>query len=294
MLEKEEIARFLGQDTEKMSVGASKENSFKGWLLMNKGMGNKWASMVESFANRLLRKHNCPFPTKKDAETIALSIWSSDCSKSHQRHQLIALEYYMEYCGAPVKFKKPRATKRNPKYLTQVQMKALIRAARDFREFAMLMVFCTTGMRLNEFCMLNYRDIDLKGRKVTIRHAKRDKDREVPLSEECCKVVAAYIDKYHQNPKPNDPMFLSARGNRWSQHAVEAIVKRCGERAGIKEKVTPHILRHSFATAMLGNGCDLFHLSHILGHSEISTTTIYLHVNDKAMREAYNKGVPRL
>lgn len=293
MLEKEEIARFLGQDTEKMSVETSKEISFKGWLLMHKGMGKEWARVVESFANRLLRQHDCPFPTKKDAENIALLIWSSDCSKSHQRHQLIALEYYMEYCGAPVKFKKPRATKRSPKYLTQEQMKALIRSARDFREFALLVMFCTTGMRLSEFCMLDYRDIDLKGRKVTIRHAKRDKDREVPLSEECCKVVSVYLQKYHKSPKPHDPLFLSAKGNRWSQHAVGATVNRCGERAGIKERVTPHVLRHSFATAMLSNGCDLFHLSHILGHSEISTTTIYLHINDSAKRAAFERGVPR-
>lgn len=294
MLEKEEMSRFLGQDTEKMSVEASKEISFKGWLIMHKGMGNEWARIVDCFAHRLLRQHDCPFPTKQDAEKIALAIWSTNCSKSHQRHLLIALEKYMEFCGQPVKFKKPRATKRSPKYLTQEQMRALIRSARDFREFALLMMFLTTGIRLGEFRMLDCRDIDLKGRKVTIRHAKRDRDREVPLSEECCKVVSAYLQKYHKSPKPSDPLFLSAKGTRWSQHAVEALVKRCGVRAGIKESVTPHVLRHSFATAMLNNGCDLFHLSHMLGHSEISTTTIYLHVNDAAKRAAFERGVPRL
>lgn len=280
--------------TEIILPEASSELDFHGWLITTKGMGSKWSQVVDTCVRKLLRDYNCPFPTRKDVENLAVKIWSSEYSKSHQRHLLLGLEYYSEWRGMKVKFRKPRATKRSPRYLTQAQMKNLVHSARDFREFAMLKLLCSTGIRLNEFRMLNIGDLDLSEKCLTVRHAKRDKDREIPLSNDTCKLLTTYISKYHSDPQPDDPLFLSERGNRWSPNAIADTVKRCAERAGIKDKVTPHVLRHSFATAMLGNGCDLFHLSHMLGHQDISTTTIYLHVNDQAMRQAYDRGVPKL
>ena len=294
MRENDELSRITAQDILKEQCEPETEMTFLAWLLTHKGMGRTWARMIDGFVNKLLRDNNNPFPTRKDIDDIAVRVWSSSYSKSHQRHLLMGLEYYYEWRGMKVKFRKPRAKKRNPRYLTEAQMKQLCKASRDFREYALLKIFCTTGLRLNELRMLNIGDVDLVLRRLTVRHAKRDKEREIPLSEDVCKLIATYIPKYHDRPKPTDPLFLSAKGNRWSAYAIQDTIRRCAVRANLKEKVTPHVLRHSFATAMLGNGCDLFHLSHMLGHSDISTTTIYLHINDRAMREAYNKGVPRL
>ena len=294
MSRKTEQHKKIVEAIEILPQEASSELDFHGWLITTKGMGSKWAQVIDTCVNKILRDNNCPFPTRKDVDDMAVKVWSSSYSKSHQRHLLIGLEYYCEWRGMKVKFRKPRATKRSPHYLTQAQMKQLVHSARDFREYASLKLLCSTGIRLNEFRMLNIGDVNLAMRSLTVRHAKRDKDRELPLSSDTCKLIAAYIAKYHTDPQPQDPLFLSARGTRWSPNAIADSVKRCAQRAGIKEKVTPHMLRHSFATAMLGNGCDLFHLSHMLGHQDIGTTTIYLHVNDKAMRQAYERGVPRI
>ncbi len=207
-----------------------------------------------SYVDHLLRDNNTPNPTREDADRIAMKILSSEYSKSYQKHLLLALECYMQYLGTPVTYKKPRPNKRSPKYLTQDQLKMLVRSARDYRALAMLVMFSTTGVRLNELRMMNIGDVDLERRVVTIKHAKRDKDREIPLSEDCVKVLKVYLEKYHKRPKPNDPFFLSQRGNRWSAHAIETCVERCSERAGLKGMVSPHVLRHSFATAMVSNG----------------------------------------
>jgi hypothetical protein len=104
MLKEIEIAQCLGQDTERTAYDASKELSFNGWLIMHKSMRNKWADIVTYNANRLLRVHDCPFPTRPDAERMAIAVLTSTYSKSHQRHLLIALQYYMEYLGIVVKF----------------------------------------------------------------------------------------------------------------------------------------------------------------------------------------------
>ena len=116
------------------------------------------------------------------------------------------------------------------------------------------------------------------------------------MSADCERVLKAYIDKYVNDPerRPDWPLFKSLRGTRASPHAISDVVHRCGKRAGITQRVSPHVLRHSFATAMIGNGCDLFHLSDILGHTNIDTTTIYLHINNDARRQAFEKGVPRI
>ena len=126
----------------------------------------------------MLRENNTPFPKSEDAEKIGLKVLNSAYSKSYQKHLLTALELYMEYVGITIRFKKPKPTKRSPKYLTQEQLKKLIRGASDYRDFAMIIMSCTTGMRLNELRMLSVGDVDLERRIVTVRHAKRDRDRE--------------------------------------------------------------------------------------------------------------------
>lgn len=293
MLTEKEISPVLGKDPN-IANRPKEELSFKDWMVTNKGIPPLSVKHYACYANYLLREYNKPFPKTEDAERIALSVLSSNYSKSYQKHLLIALELYMEYSGQPIKFKKPTSTKRSPKYLTQDQLKKLVRGASDYRDFAMLIMFCTTGMRLNELRMVNVGDLDLERRLVTVRHAKRDRDREIPLSDDCIKVMSIFLQKYHKKgAKPSDPLFKSQRGNRWSAHAIESCVDRIAVRVGMEGMVTPHVLRHSFATTMIINGCDLFHLSNILGHSNLMTTAIYLHVNSDAKRAALERGVPR-
>lgn len=269
---------------------------FTAWLMTEKGLSDKWARDTTWYVVKRLTAADIPFPEKKDAENLAYKILCSSYSKSHKRNLLKAIEHYMEYTGKPVHFKKPNKGKRLPKYLTQDQMRKLVRATRNYREFALLTIFCTTGLRLNELRMLNIGDLDFTRRCLTVRCAKLSRDREVPLSEDCARVMNAYIDRYYKEGqrKPDTPLFMSIRGVRASPHAISDTVKKCGRRAGLTQSVYPHLLRHSFATAMIGNGCDLFHLSDILGHSNIETTTIYLHINNEARRAAFEKGVPRI
>ena len=110
-------------------------------------------------------------------------------------------------------------------------------------------------------------------------------------SGDCVKVMGIFVEKYHEKGgKPTDPLFRSQRDNRWSAHVIESCMDGIAVRAGMEEMVSPHVLRHSFATTMIGNGCDLFHLSNILGHSNLMTTAIYLHVNSDAKRAALERG----
>lgn len=269
---------------------------FTAWLMTEKGLSDKWARDTSWYVVRRLTDEDIPFPEKKDAENLAYKILCSTYSKSHKRNLLKAIEHYMEYIGKPVHFRKPSKGKKLPRFLTQEQMRKLVRSARNYREFALITLFCTTGLRLNEARMLNLSDIDFTRRSITVRCAKLNRDREIPISEDCARVLKAYIERYFgRGQKESDsPLFKSLRGVRASPHSLSDVIKKCGRRAELNQSVYPHLLRHSFATAMIGNGCDLFHLSDILGHSNIETTTIYLHINNEARRAAFERGVPRI
>lgn len=115
--------------------------------------------------------------------------------------------------GKFYRFKKPNAKRKLPKYLTQDEIRVLVKSARDFRDYAMLAVFCTAGTRLMDLVMLNIEDIDFTRKQIRIKHAKFDKEREVPLADECGAILRQYIESYH-GPKagPRAPLFKSARG----------------------------------------------------------------------------------
>ena len=279
-----------------VEIGLTNGQGFRAWLMTEKGLSENWAKNTSWYVNRLLVREDVPFPEKTDAEALAFKLLQSDVSKSHKRNMLTAIDHYMQYIGKPVHFKKPTKGKRLPRYLTQEELRKLVRSARNYREFALLTVFCTTGLRLNEVRMLDLGNVSFARRTITVRCAKLSRDREVPMSEDCERVLRAYIDRYFDKAGriPSAPLFKSLRGTRASPHAISDVVRKCARRAELNQRVSPHVLRHSFATAMIGNGCDLFHLSDILGHTNIETTTIYLHINDDARRQAFEKGVPRI
>ena len=149
----------------------------------------------------------------------------------------------------------------------------------------------STGLRVSELCSLQ-RDIDLNKGELSVR-GKGDKVRVVFISEKAKMTVKTYLEK---RKDMDDSLFvqLSPSGkdadresNRLTPRSIERIIKKYAIKAGISKKVTPHVIRHSFATDLLENGADLRSVQVLLGHSNISTTQIYTHVTDKHLRDIH-------
>jgi len=157
------------------------------------------------------------------------------------------------------------------------------------RDKAILELFFSTGLRLSELCSLN-RDLDLSKDEFSIR-GKGEKVRVVFLSDSAKDAIREYL----KNRKDLDePMFIQysrniGKGNRLTPRSIERIVKYYAIKAGISKKVTPHVIRHSFATDLLSNGADIRSVQMILGHANIATTQIYTHVTDKQLRDVHKK-----
>jgi site-specific recombinase XerD len=167
---------------------------------------------------------------------------------------------------------------------------------KSLRDKAILELFFSTGLRLSELCSLD-RDLDLSKDEFSIR-GKGEKVRVVFLSDSAKDAIRTYL----KNRKDLDnPLFIQyssnssrqglakTNGNRLTPRSVERIVKYYAIKAGISKKVTPHVIRHSFATDLLSNGADIRSVQMMLGHANIATTQIYTHITDKQLRDVHKK-----
>ena len=193
----------------------------------------------------------------------------------------------------------PRVFPKLPRFLTASQVEALLDAPDvatplGLRDRAILEVLYATGLRVSELIGLHAGDLDMEVGLVTA-FGKGRKERLVPLGREARSWVARYLEARSQlargrSPKP---LFLSRRGGALSRMGLWGIVRRHAVTAGVEQTLTPHVLRHSFATHLLERGADLRSLQAMLGHADISTTQIYTHVTKERLKQIYEQFHPR-
>lgn len=171
-----------------------------------------------------------------------------------------------------------------------------ITTAEGFRDRTMLEVLYATGMRVSELINLTLERVDLN-MKYIIAFGKGSKERIVPLGS----VAAEFLHQYLEKVRPKlthagrntNIVFLAFGGHELTRQRFWQIIRAYGRKANINKALTPHILRHSFATHLLDNGADLRSVQELLGHSDISTTQIYTHLTNKRLRDIYAKAHPR-
>jgi integrase len=253
-------------------------------------MSEGHARNLSYYANKILRDAKNCNPTLDEAQGIATNILLGETSKSNKRLKLIALEYWMQFIGRPIHFKKPRATNRNHVYITEEQMRTLIMSSKNYRDAVILELLCTTGMRVGELRELDFPDLDFVNGVIKIRHGKGDREREVFMTEECRRFLNAYIGRWEID---QGPLFLSRKGNRMSHNALWKVVKVTAFSAGLPS-VSPHVLRHSYATCFAGKNDNVFILQELLGHSTIEMTKRYYHSNREVKRKGAMLGAPTM
>jgi len=156
------------------------------------------------------------------------------------------------------------------------------------RDKAIFMVMYASGLRVSELCGLNLGDVS--DDQVRVR-GKGNKERVIPIASAAVAAVDFYLTQVRT--EGDGPLFLSSRGKRMDRVAVWERVKFYGKKAGITKEISPHTLRHSFATHLLENGADLRVIQEMLGHSNIGTTDRYTHVSRKHLHEAFEKFHPK-
>lgn len=224
-----------------------------------------------------------------------------------QSYHLIALRSFLGYCSkrdintlTPEKVELPKTKRKQVSFLTQEETRRILEVndgqkPQDLRDKAILELLFSSGLRVSELCNLNRDHINLNRGEFMVR-GKGQKDRPVFISPEATECIAAYLGT---RTDPAKPLFIRYSGAkegdsdgesfRLTPRSVQRIVSQYAKLAGITKHVSPHTLRHSFATDLLMNGADIRSVQSMLGHSNIATTQVYTHVTDRHLKEVHEQ-----
>ncbi len=214
-------------------------------------------------------------------------------------HKFLMIEGYAD-CNPATIIEAPRTLHKLPQFLDGREVDALFVACSggrgdDLRDLAMLELLYATGLRVSELVNLKLREVNLdSGYLITV--GKGNKERLVPVGESARARIAAYLGTVRSSVDPqlqNPYLFLSRLGGAMSRQAFWNIIKKRAEQAAIRKNISPHTLRHSFATHLLENGADLRSVQIMLGHADLASTQIYTHVTRERLKRLHQLIHPR-
>ena len=213
-----------------------------------------------------------------------------DKSRSAIRSVYFALKFFYEHI-LNQKFDEKIPLAKNdgklPIILSKEEINRMFETTLNIRHRLILMFLYYTGIRLDEIVNLKWEDIDFQRGTIHLKTAKGDKERVVFFHEK----LKTFIEYF--NLKKDGYVFLSNFGKKYNKRTIQKIVSNAAKKAGISKKVTPHILRHSFATHLLEAGADIRHIQKLLGHSNLQTTQIYTHINKERLKSIHKMFHPR-
>ena len=187
----------------------------------------------------------------------------------------------------------PKLKRNLPKILTEEEVLLLLDInlsdAFSYRNKAMLELMYATGLRVSELVNLRLQDIDLN-EDIVRTFGKGSKERVIPFGDYACEYLEKYIYEYRGlmlKGKPSEYLFLNNHGNKMTRQGLFKIIKKIAKEKGINKDLSPHTLRHSFASHLLKYGADLRTIQELLGHSDISTTQIYTHITNEQLKKNY-------
>ena len=289
------------------------KTQFLEYLEIEKGRGVKTVENYDRYLNRFLAFAKVKSPaqiTEQMVREFRINLNRSEgvsgtMKKNTQNYHLIALRAFLKFLRKrdveslnPERIELAKQSARDLDLITQGELDRLMKGPQGeeltaLRDRAILELLFSTGLRVSELCNLN-QDLDLTRDEFAVR-GKGEKVRVVFLSPSAKSAVAAYLKK---RGDMSEALFVSygkgsnAKGkdlSRLTPRSVERLVKQYAVKAGITRKVTPHVIRHSFATDLLSNGADLRSVQALLGHANIATTQVYTHVTDKHLREVHKQ-----
>lgn len=221
-------------------------------------------------------------------------------------HKITSIKSYFNYnikrgivsVNPADKVSRPKLTKHLPEYLTEEEVGKLldveVKSPYDYRNKTILELLYSSGIRISELVNIKTPNYDSEECLIRIM-GKGSKERIVPLGDYAVNIMNDYMNNYRPliNKKHTDYVFINNRGDRISRQFIFKVIKKEALKKGIKKDISPHTLRHTFATHLLKNGADLRIIQELLGHENISTTQIYTHVTNNKLKSDYETYFPK-
>ena len=228
-----------------------------------------------------------------------IDLWThslADLRPTTYNARLAAARHLLKWLGHrwPEHLTRARTGKRLPRTLTRRELTMVLEAAKTSENpvaSVVVTLMLDTGLRVSEVCNLNLSDIDIQDKSAKVIGGKGDKDRLVLFTDRSLDMINAWLPVRESRVKGEfDALLLNSIGRRIQPRGVQRLMDALATEAGLpKGKLTPHVLRHNFATGLLERGADLVSIQKLLGHSSIATTRVYLEISDQTLREVYNR-----
>lgn len=290
-------------------------NNFKTYLKIERGLSDNsivsYENDINKLSNFLLDKNKSISPIKVSPDIIKEFIYSisNSINPTSQSRIISGLRSFFEYLIFEKYIKtnplslieSPRISRKLPDTLTIKEIDLLISninisTNEGERNIALIETLYGCGLRVSELISLKISDLFFSEGFIKVT-GKGNKQRLVPISDLNKRVIKSYMDnsrkKLKIEEKSKDILFLNRRGKKLSRAMIFTIIKRLAKLSNIKKNISPHTFRHSFATHLLKNGADLKTIQQLLGHQSITTTEIYMHIDNKMLVKAINKFHPR-
>ena len=242
-----------------------------------------YISLFEKFINRF---YEIPVNhlTEIEIRQYLKELHDLELSNSYLHQMVNSIKFYFEIVmdmpSRMYTIERPRKETKLPKVLSAEEIKLLIENTNNIKHKCIVSLLYSAGLRRSELLNLKVNDIDSKRMLIFIGSSKGNKDRYTLLSE----VTLAHLREYFKQWRPKEYLFEGIKGNKYSPTSVANVVNKAALKAGIRKRVTPHMLRHSFATHLLENNTDLRYIQTLLGHSSSTTTEIYTQVATKNLQ----------
>ena len=296
-----------------MTSSKDLHRQFLEYLEIERGRSLKTIQNYDHYLSRFFGYTKTKSPDNIDDETVRnFRLWlnrqqtadGETIKRKTQNYHLIALRGFLKYLARrgikslpAERIELAKVAERDLDLITETELDRLLDAPKGngiktSRDRAILELLFSSGLRISELCSLNRDSIELKRGEFSIR-GKGEKVRVAFISDAAKKSLQGYLDR---RADMEGALFVNLRSgksekssetNRLTPRSIQRLIKRYAIKAGITKKVTPHVMRHMFATNLLANGADIRSVQAMLGHSNISTTQIYTHVTNKQLKEVY-------
>lgn len=255
-------------------------------LLMANGI-TQWQQVDSSVVRFILASGK---KSGLQSRSLALRLSALRCFLSYLIHQGVLKMNPVMGISAP------KQGKRLPKNLDNDQIEQLLENHSndpiDLRDFAMMELMYSSGLRLSELQGLNLNSLNFQGQELRVL-GKGSKERQLPFGKKALQAVEKWLAVRHQFGPKDNALFISKQGTRLSTRSIQKRMEKLGIQQGLNSHLNPHKLRHSFATHMLEGSADLRAVQELLGHSNLSTTQIYTHLDFQHLAQVYDKAHPR-
>ncbi len=281
--------------------------------IMSKNTVNSYMSDIEDYGNYLKKYRNCPYledVTKKDVLAYLANLKNNKITTTSIARKLSSIKALHFFLSTELRgfedvtknISTPKKEVKLPIVLAIEEVELLIKNIKkdskvSSRNHAIVELLFSSGLRVSELTELKISQLHMNDKlnnKYLIIEGKGGKERIVPMRDEAVKVLRDYLINERQSlrKEPNDLVFLNYKGEHLSRVSVFKILKELAKEAGIEKEISPHTLRHSYATFLLNQGVGLRSLQQMLGHEDISTTQIYTHLENSKILDDYNKSHP--